>query len=229
MTKPQDLPWKKIFVEAVTIVGSILLAFAIDAWWQDRQIRVEEQEILSGLHTEFMANQNVLSRNLAWNARNIQSLEDFLALNEGGLSKDTKAIVLAVIADLRSPYTTDLGNGTLRALLSSGRLENLRSKRLRSLLTAWEGEIGEVSDDEANGVKLVYEIFIPYLVQENYSWDEIDRSAGDSPAIRRILTDETFRHLVSIRLILKEHLAGEFEQAVAAADDIIASLEESIE
>lgn len=31
------LPWLRIFVEGVTIVGSILLAFAIDAWWDGRQ------------------------------------------------------------------------------------------------------------------------------------------------------------------------------------------------
>ena len=229
MTKPQDLPWKKISVEAATIVASILLAFAIDAWWQDRQIRVEEQEILAGLRTEFLANHEVLTRNLAANISVMESLDDFLTLVEDSQSKDNKAIVLAAIVDLRSPYTTDLGNGTLRALLSSGRLENLKNRRLRTLLTAWEGVIGEVSDDEAHGAKMVFEIFIPYLVQENYSWDAIDRLSGDSRLVRRLLTDETFRHLVEIRHKSKDHLTGEFEQAIAAADEIISVLEESIE
>jgi hypothetical protein len=31
------VPWLRIFVEGVTIVGSILLAFAIDAWWDGRR------------------------------------------------------------------------------------------------------------------------------------------------------------------------------------------------
>jgi hypothetical protein len=31
----QYISWKKITVEAATIVGSILLAFVIDAWWDD--------------------------------------------------------------------------------------------------------------------------------------------------------------------------------------------------
>lgn len=229
MTKPQDIPWKRVSIEAATIVASILLAFAIDAWWQDRQIRAEGQEILAGLHTEFVANHEALKQNLTKNLRGTKSLEDLLRLIEGSQSEDTKAIVLAALFDMRSPFTTDLGNGTLHALLSSGRLENLKSKSLRALLTAWEGEIGEVRDDEANNSKMVFEIFIPYFVQENYSWDEIERSPGDSPAIRRLLTDETFRHLVTIRHDFKEHLTGEFEQAITAAAKIIAAIEESTE
>jgi hypothetical protein len=229
LKKNQDTPWTRIFVEAATIVASILLAFAIDAWWQDRQIRVEEQEILAGLHTEFLANREILTRNLTANLRATQSLEDFLRMVQGSQPQDAKAIVRATIFDMRAPYTTDLGNGTLHALLSSGRLENLTSKNLRSLLTAWEGVIGEVSDDEANNSKMVFEIFIPYIVQENYSWVAIEQSSNDPPAIRRLLADETFRHLVMIRHEFKDHLSGEFEEAIAAADKIIAEIEESIE
>ena len=35
----QEIPWNKFVVEAFVIVGSILLAFAIDAWWDERQER----------------------------------------------------------------------------------------------------------------------------------------------------------------------------------------------
>ena len=37
VTNASEIPWKRITVEAVAIVGSILLAFAIDTWWDDRQ------------------------------------------------------------------------------------------------------------------------------------------------------------------------------------------------
>lgn len=37
----------KLFREGVVIVASILLAFAIDAWWDERKERVEEREILA--------------------------------------------------------------------------------------------------------------------------------------------------------------------------------------
>ena len=39
MTGPQFIPWKRTTVEAAAIVASILLAFAIDAWWEERESR----------------------------------------------------------------------------------------------------------------------------------------------------------------------------------------------
>ena len=37
MNRVQNIPWKRISVEAVAIVASILLAFSIDAWWEERR------------------------------------------------------------------------------------------------------------------------------------------------------------------------------------------------
>ena len=53
MNNLQAINWKRIAVEAAAIVVSILLAFAIDAWWDDRQERIEEREVLLGLKSEF--------------------------------------------------------------------------------------------------------------------------------------------------------------------------------
>jgi len=36
MKKTREIPWQRIVVEATAIVASILIASAIDAWWQDR-------------------------------------------------------------------------------------------------------------------------------------------------------------------------------------------------
>jgi hypothetical protein len=52
MTDSQNIHWKRIAVEAVAIAGSILLAFAIDAWWEDRQRATEEKVILASLYVE---------------------------------------------------------------------------------------------------------------------------------------------------------------------------------
>lgn len=46
MDKPQEVPWKRIIVEATAIVASILLAFAIDAWWENSKATEDEIESL---------------------------------------------------------------------------------------------------------------------------------------------------------------------------------------
>ena len=58
MTNKQPIPWKRVFVEAAAIVAGILLAFAIDAGWDERNEREEEKEILQSLVVEFEANRD---------------------------------------------------------------------------------------------------------------------------------------------------------------------------
>ena len=165
---------------------------------------------------------------MASHLKDLQSLEDILLLIEGGQSDDAKSIAMAALDEMQAPKTTDLGNGTLNALLSSGRVEILKSRKLRTQLTAWEGVIGEVLDDQNNNAKMAFEIYVPYFVSENYSHYAIRRSSEESAAITRMLGDPKFHHLVEIRLGFKEHLTGELKNAIAAAKGILAEIELSI-
>ena len=46
MEKFREIPWPRILAEGAAIIVSILLAFSIEAWWEDRNRRIEEVEIL---------------------------------------------------------------------------------------------------------------------------------------------------------------------------------------
>jgi len=50
MPEKLTIPWGRLSVEAAAIVTSILLAFAIQAWWEERNEADLEQRILSALH-----------------------------------------------------------------------------------------------------------------------------------------------------------------------------------
>lgn len=52
----QQVPWKRIGIEAIAIVASILLAFSIDRWWELRQERLEERQAIAQLTADFIAN-----------------------------------------------------------------------------------------------------------------------------------------------------------------------------
>lgn len=45
-----------LLAEGLLIVISILVAFSIDAWWEERQDRGEERRILNALRDEFQTN-----------------------------------------------------------------------------------------------------------------------------------------------------------------------------
>ncbi|VUX55771.1 conserved exported protein of unknown function, partial [uncultured Woeseiaceae bacterium] len=53
MRNGNNIQWKRLSVEAAAIVASILLAFTIDAWWDDKKEREDERAILSSLLAEF--------------------------------------------------------------------------------------------------------------------------------------------------------------------------------
>ncbi len=224
MTKKPDIPWTRIFAEGVAVVASILLAFAIDAWWDERQIRVEEQQILQGLEGEFISIREVLTRHLDLHLQDIQSLKKILMTIEDGPSDDAGSSVEAAFLEMTTPVTTGLGNGTLDALLSSGRIDILTNRALRFRLAGWERVIGEVWDDQANNAKMVFEIYIPYFISEN-----VAKSIADDPdAIQQLLGDQEFRVLAEFRYGFKMHLTGEFKSAIAAAEEILAEIKKSM-
>ena len=69
MNKTQKVPWPRIVAEGTAIVTSILLAFWIQAWWDDR---IEQEEFLSylrALEQEFVDARQLFERNIAANTQ----------------------------------------------------------------------------------------------------------------------------------------------------------------
>ena len=77
----QEIPWNRLAVEAFVIVASILLAFAIDAWWTRYQESIEEQELLTGLRAEFLVNQELVAKKISVLQTAQENLRLFLRMN----------------------------------------------------------------------------------------------------------------------------------------------------
>ena len=241
MNARADIPWSRIFAEGTAVVASILLAFAIDAWWHERQERVEEQRVLADLEEEFLAIRGVLSAHASETRQGLEALENFLREFETGPSADAGAIVEATLLEMLNPQTSDVGNGTLEALLSSGRLDILEDRELRGQLAGWKGVISEVWDDQASHSKMVFETFIPYFVEERIpagvlirqwqkEWAAPVTALGEDPdLVARVLADERMRVLAQFRYGYKLHTAEEFDIVIAAVDALLANIEASLD
>ena len=59
--------WAKYLIEALVITFSIIGAFILDNWNEERQNRKEEQVILVGLKEEFLENLDEVTRNIGLN------------------------------------------------------------------------------------------------------------------------------------------------------------------
>ncbi len=239
MPNSKDIPWGRLAIEGVAIVISILLAFGIDAWWEVRQERIEEQQILQDLDEEFVLIRNVLADHQQIHTGRLAALEDLLGAFDVDQSKRTPEVLGAALDGLLAPTTSDISNGTLHALLSSGRLEIIENSRLRELLIGWERAIEEVWDDQQSHAKLVYEIHIPFFISEGYgAGDALNiwysenaapvRSIGEDPTeVDRLLSDLRFRSMVEHSYLYKLHLTEEFELAIATVDEILGEIKTS--
>jgi hypothetical protein len=200
---------------------------------------VEEAEILHGLKKEFLLNRSKLSYRMERHALDLNGMAALLAAANQGHWVSKNITVDEAIANLISPPTTDLGNGVLDALISSGRFELLSNRELRARLAAWEGVFGEVRDDEEMSRDFVFEQVIPYLIHKGVPvsqamalWPgsnfEEPRSISNYPErYASFLQDPQFAVILEARMGFKMHTTGEFQAAYEAVDEILQEIDRS--
>ena len=134
--KPQ-IPWLRVFVEGVVIVGSILLAFVIDAWWEDRQAMHLESDALSAVHVEVEENLRRLEQIKSINERYLDDVDRFLRATPDELRSLPLDAVRSWIGSLMRPAGFDADRAAasvLAALPMSPSGESAEARRLVSRL-----------------------------------------------------------------------------------------------
>lgn len=149
--------------EGVAIVASILLAFAIDAWWDDRLERRQEAALLDDLYADFEASQAHLQQWLSGNRfieRSTASLLDRLRSAE----PDERVTVTGdlLVGAVSTPTYTPT-DSTLRVAIASGQLELIQNADLRKELAAWQQLLEDTREDEILIREIVVHRVIPVL------------------------------------------------------------------
>jgi hypothetical protein len=149
--------------EVVIIVTGILLAFALDAWWDNRQDHRREVEVLRGLAQEFRDVHAELERQAtlreAMARTNVATLAALRRAELGSsiLLQDTLAQWLV------GSFTLDVPQASLQSVISSGRINLIRDHTLRSLLAGWPALVADAQEEWAQDRLIVYEHLIPAL------------------------------------------------------------------
>lgn len=166
MTEIQKINWKRLFAEVIAIVGSILLAFAIDAWWQDRQERREEMITLQALHADFLTNEKLIAVHSEFLSESLVALSSLSKTTDAEIAAPTLIDSLDLI---RRPATVSLRAGATNGLLGANGGKPLRSQELRAVLGQYQEyqvDIGEI--EEVLG-RLSFDLYIAYEnLPENY-------------------------------------------------------------
>jgi len=161
----RSIPWPRILAEGVAIVVSILLAFGIQAWWEGRQERQDEGEILVGLRTEFEEIEQDLLRYTDWYRFTTHDIEALLSVEGRAPRAMTVAAADTALWSLLFVPSYDPGQATLDGLVASGRLERLQSRPLRDALNVWRNSLDEIRDDQVAFQEFVLSTLVPYLAR----------------------------------------------------------------
>jgi hypothetical protein len=185
MTEAQSIPWKRISVEAAAIVASILLAFAIDAWWDHRVEQEDLLEYLLAFEQELIESRKDIEVALVLSTGVLQTADEvFLVLSDSELSSlpGTFAETIGNIYKIHSP---DLNTGAYEDMVSSGNMRLIENQTLSDHIKQYMQSVSSVRYVNQVLWSSYYDLQVPFLkdyfVISDFGWEsaeEIDNAAG---------------------------------------------------
>jgi hypothetical protein len=154
MRDANSIQWKRLSVEATAIVASILLAFAIDAWWDERELREQEIAQLYALHADFTENVKRLQDVIDWQEVVVASQTRLLGIIHGHQDMPNEEALKKLVTDSFMFYRLEEVLGAYQALVSSGDLRMIRDRKLRAAIAEFAGTLGDGYEDEELGLRL---------------------------------------------------------------------------
>ena len=234
MTARPSIPWNSIAAESIAIVVSILLAFTIDAWWEERKERRFEQEALASLQSEYEGHRLSIKRQIEFHDDSMRAIAAMMAACQDGEFEITGFTIDDALYFFRVPVTTDLGTGVRDAIISAGRIEVLGDRELRYELAAWDSVLLEVTDNQVFSSDYVRETVLPYLTRmgipasgvmdqrEGRPWPVPARWLADEPeTTARLFGDPEFCSMLETRYGLMDHTRSEYDELLEAIERIL--------
>jgi hypothetical protein len=187
MTKLKEIPWLRLTIEGAAIIASILLAFAIDAWWQGRGEEHREQKILVALLDDFERSKANILEGRIFHTEVQQSNQKLLQAVATGENSLTNEEIRRLVGDLgwwdsQSYFST----GALNSLVFGGELSLIKDDELRQLLADWPSQIERAVSLQRQDYDFYLNVWMPFLRANAYlpQWAAIGTpKPGQSEAI----------------------------------------------
>ena len=165
MNTDRKIPWRRIAVEGVAIIASILLAFSIDAWWGDRQQREAEQVVLQALLDDLQVKQVLLADMDRFSNAIFKSAETLLRMAAGTEQKPDEDTINRLIIDTSWVSSEALWDSApLNLLVAGGSLSLVSNPRLVQELAALQVAIERVRFHYRNDAAFHENVMTPFLI-----------------------------------------------------------------
>lgn len=239
MTETLPLPWKRLLAEATAIVLSILLAFAIDAWWEDRIDRHSEQLLLQRLQADFLDIESTLQFIESEHRDTSAGCIALMSIEEGQPVPATDAYDRAIALVFLTSRTFNPGSGSMAAFLGGGGAKLVDNPTLANLLLAWPGLVEELQEEDGFLQQGLADRWIPFLKSRVSIgpylavYPETNVALPDAVARPQqrasLIVDIEFVNHVLDRYKLQQIALRDIQPVHAAAVDILRLLEDEID
>ncbi|NIL94697.1 MAG: hypothetical protein GTO71_09700 [Woeseiaceae bacterium] len=224
------LSW--LLLESFLVVASILLAFWIDAWWDQRKDRIKEYEILIGLEAEFVDVKTRLEYWASRNARGIGGIGKFLS----GVDPETDRRAVEYAFESASIANILDRGGAVDALIFSGRLEQIGDRDLRTLLIKWPDWIDDIASNDLSARRFAMDQIQPYLARHGFPGVDcpegrlVCAEPGPVPtAYLALAADPEFRALLMLRRNWLRGAVRDHNNAANQAEEILSLIRKRLE
>ncbi|MEM9531650.1 MAG: hypothetical protein AAGA23_12080 [Pseudomonadota bacterium] len=228
---------RSALTEGLVIVASILVAFAIDAWWEERQDRTEERRILEALKAEFEANAAYIPQYIAAHRRAARYAKEIVhAMRDAGPDGEIELSV-GQLAQVINNRSTDPQTGALEAMLQSGELRYVSNRRIREALARWPRLVVDATENEQLlryewtpelHAALVKTVDIsPVQDMDETCWDNPTANACTAPQISLSWSTEIAGYLLPVGGYATE-AARELERLLREAENMVTLLDQEL-
>ena len=179
MKRLQNIPWLRILAEGTVIVISILLAFAIDAWWEGKQQRHNETVLLQALLDDLIEKQETLAFRKRYNRAILEAAQSLInAGATGGLSAADADRLIGFTWWYNDP--SDWDSAPMSSLVIGGDLSTVSNPELLQKLSELQVLLGGLRNLSENDQRFHNDVLVPFYI-ENVSLPEIANASTHVP------------------------------------------------
>jgi len=207
------------------------MAFWIDAWWEGRKDRHEEQELLVGLEIEFADLRGRLDGWAQFNRNGMQLIGQYLS--DSVTEMDLRSVELAFRAASISNIL-DQG-GALDALFASGRLERITDRSIRARLLKWPDWLEDIHTNDLSARGFAVNQIQPFLAKHGFPRTicadgrlVCSESGPVPPEYIQLAADSEFRALLMMRRSWMRVAIRDHENARSEADELLVMIRAQI-
>jgi len=217
--------WHQALAEVALIGAGVLIALAVDNWWEERLERNAEADYLRALQADFESNKKGLNDRFMQEEQILSWGKELHSHIDSGFNEISSEDLNALIGNFYIIYGWKPITGTYDDMLASGSLLYLQNKMLRNELSQYMHGLEEIKTTESSGWTNWYLEQSPFLRQHlnisRFGWISDYQPVTGIGEDLQALQSREFHNLVTTWIVSHGDVVNDYKRAVIAGDEIL--------